>query len=66
MVRYRIPTRNGNTAHGIDGRCSLGEAGAPSCECSTTTAAYVKEMPKEGAAGLKLFEQRVLTAGSGE
>jgi len=33
---------------------------------STTTAAYVKEMPKEGAAGLKLFEQKVLTAGSGE
>jgi len=33
---------------------------------STTTAAYVKEMPKEGVAGLKLFEQKVLTAGSGE
>ena len=31
---------------------------------STTTAAYVKEMPKEGAAGLKLFEQKVLTAGT--
>jgi len=33
---------------------------------STTTASYVKEMPKEGVAGLKLFEQKVLTAGSGE
>jgi integrase len=35
-------------------------------DIQTTSKSYVKEMPKEGVAGLRLLEQKVLTAGSGE